>query len=252
MSETRGSRRDLGRDGLVLVLLGLAPVVIYAVLTLGFRTGLLGLGIVFGSFSWIVPFLLAGGVAALFGGALMLWGRTVFAGLVGVLVGVAAIGMGMGPTLLRQKAGTVPPIHDISTDTQNPPAFVAILPLREGAPNPAAYDPGQTAQQLEAYPDVKTLIIERPYAEAFPIVVKALRGEGLDLVATVPAEGRIEAVATTRWFGFKDDVVVRLIDAHGIATVVDIRSKSRIGRSDVGANAERIRAISERIVEASS
>jgi len=65
-----------------------------------------------------------------------------------------------------------------------------------------------------------------------------------------PAEGRIEATATTRWFGFKDDVVLRIVPAAGNGSRVDIRSVSRVGRSDVGTNARRIRAFLKMFTEA--
>jgi uncharacterized protein (DUF1499 family) len=70
-----------------------------------------------------------------------------------------------------------------------------------------------------------------------------MRAAGIRVVAIAPAEGRIEGVARTRWFGFEDDVVMRMRDAHGMAVVVDVRSKSRVGVSDVGANAERIERV---------
>ena len=69
---------------------------------------------------------------------------------------------------------------------------------------------------------------------------------GWEIVASDPAQGRIEATATTFWFGFKDDIVVRLA-AEGTGSRVDVRSLSRIGSSDVGANAQRIRAYLEKV-----
>jgi uncharacterized protein (DUF1499 family) len=65
-----------------------------------------------------------------------------------------------------------------------------------------------------------------------------------------PAEGRIEATATTRWFGFKDDVVIRIVPSAGNGSRVDIRSVSRVGLSDVGTNTRRIRAFLNKIAEA--
>ena len=59
-------------------------------------------------------------------------------------------------------------------------------------------------------------------------------------MAAVPAEGRLEATARTRWFGFRDDVVVR-VRPDGAGSRVDVRSVSRVGRSDLGTNARRIR-----------
>jgi uncharacterized protein (DUF1499 family) len=140
-----------------------------------------------------------------------------------------------------QKAQLVPPIHDITTDTEQPPQFQAVLPLRADAPNPAEYGGAEIAgQQRQGYPDIAPLALEQPSAEAFRRALEAARGMGWDIVAADSVAGRIEATATTAWFGFKDDVVVRITPA-GSGSRVDVRSVSRVGKSDVGANAERIR-----------
>lgn len=146
------------------------------------------------------------------------------------------------PRNLQAAARSVPPIHDISTDTENPPVFVAIAERRRGAPNPAAYaGPDVAAQQKKGYPDLGPLTLPVPPDRVFPAVEAAARRLGWEIVAVVPADGRLEATATTPWFGFKDDVVVRVVPAER-GSRVDVRSKSRIGRSDLGANAKRIRA----------
>lgn len=140
-----------------------------------------------------------------------------------------------------QTVRSLPFIHDITTDTENPPAFVAVLPLRADAANPPEY-PGEEVAQLqrEAYPDVQPLLTTLTPAEAFDRAEQVARVLGWEIVVTVPQEGRIEATDTTFWFGFKDDVVIR-VRPNADGSRVDIRSKSRVGRSDVGANAARIR-----------
>lgn len=143
------------------------------------------------------------------------------------------------PLYFLAQARSVPPIHDITTDTEKPPQFVAILPLRAGAANPPGYDPEVAEVQKGAYPQIRPLELAVPPAAAFARALAAAREMGWEVVAAEEREGRIEAVATTRWFGFKDDVVVRLTPAAGGARI-DVRSKSRVGRSDVGANAKRI------------
>ena len=146
------------------------------------------------------------------------------------------------PRNLQALARSVPSIHDISTDTDNPPAFVAIAERRRDAPNPAHYDgPEVAAQQKKAYPDLGPLTLPAPPARVLAAVEATARRLGWEIVAVVPAEGRLEATATTSWFAFKDDVVVRVTPA-GTGSRVDVRSKSRVGRSDLGANAKRIRA----------
>ena len=138
-------------------------------------------------------------------------------------------------------ARSVPPIHDITTDTQDPPQFVAILPLRAGAPNPHGYDGEEVAmQQKEAYPDIEPYRMNASAEDAFKKALTTAKEMGWEIVAAVPEAGHIEATATTFWYGFKDDVVVRVREDNG-DSVIDIRSKSRVGKSDVGANAERIR-----------
>jgi len=140
----------------------------------------------------------------------------------------------------KQTAIRVPPIHDITTDTENPPDFVAILPLRADAPNPAAYGgPEIAAQQRAGYPKLGPSVLPIPPAQAFERALAAARDMGWEIVASNPSEGRIEATDTTFWFGFKDDIVVRIRPTEG-GSRIDIRSVSRVGRSDVGTNAKRI------------
>ena len=115
------------------------------------------------------------------------------------------------------------------------------LPLRADAPNKAEYETAFTAQQLEAYPDIEPLRLQRAPEAAYGDAMAAVEDEGLELVASDPVAGRIEATATTAWFGFKDDVVIRVRPGDDGSSLVDVRSKSRMGMSDLGANAARIR-----------
>ncbi|HXO20106.1 MAG TPA: DUF1499 domain-containing protein [Thermoanaerobaculia bacterium] len=166
------------------------------------------------------------------------------AGSLGILAVAVVVGLAVAyvPWNTGRQAKKAPWIHDISTDLSDPPSFVAILPLRAGAPNPATYGgPEVAAAQRAAYPDVQPLQLDTPPAAAFARALAAARAMGWDVVAADPAAGRIEATATTLWFGFKDDVVVRVKPA-GTGSRVDVRSVSRVGKSDVGTNAKRIRA----------
>lgn len=142
---------------------------------------------------------------------------------------------------------SIPLIHDISTDTVDPPQFVDVLPLRADAANTAEYgrSQGMTPEELarltrEAYPDLMPVRLDVPPSEAFERALAAVNRLGWDLVAQVPAEGRIEATDTTFWFRFKDDIVIRIRQASG-GSVLDARSVSRVGLSDGGKNAERLR-----------
>lgn len=137
---------------------------------------------------------------------------------------------------------TVPPIHDITTDPDNPPAFVAVAPLRkaEGI-NPVAYEGAKIAeQQKRAYPDIAPLTVAVAPDAAFNEALDTAKRMGWTIVSSDPAAGRIEASDTSRWFGFTDDIVIR-VAGTGSGSRIDMRSSSRLGRSDFGVNAERIR-----------
>jgi uncharacterized protein (DUF1499 family) len=163
-------------------------------------------------------------------------GRSLF-GALAVVVALVTVAL---PLRWQQIARSVPPIHDITTDTANPPMFEAVVPLRKDARNSLEYSQEVARQQREAYPDIKPLVLEVPAAQVFDRAVRAARDAGWELVNTSAETWRIEATDTTTFFGFKDDIVVRLTPIGG-RTVVDVRSVSRVGRSDVGTNARRIR-----------
>ncbi|MBC7963995.1 MAG: DUF1499 domain-containing protein [Steroidobacteraceae bacterium] len=166
-----------------------------------------------------------------------MWKTAVVASLA-LAIGLAAFAI---PYSWKQTAGRLPKIHDISTDTSNPPRFVAVLPLRKDAPNPAEYGGAEiAAKQAHAYPELKTLSLNLPPEQAFGLALETAQRMGWNIVAAVPTEGRIEASDTTFWFGFTDDVVIR-VTPSGKTSLVDIRSVSRVGLSDVGTNARRIR-----------
>ncbi|MGZ5033630.1 MAG: DUF1499 domain-containing protein [Usitatibacter sp.] len=145
------------------------------------------------------------------------------------------------PLIAFSQAKSVPPIHDITTDYFDPPAFVALLAERNKAPNGSAYGgPEVAAAQQKAYPDIKSIMVKSSPADAIQRALDAARSLGWEVVSTDAPSGRIEATDTTAWFGFKDDIVVR-VRPEGTGSRIDVRSVSRVGRSDVGANAKRIR-----------
>jgi len=151
------------------------------------------------------------------------------------------------PMYWLQQARTLPPINDITTDPDDPPEFVAIAPLRADAPVSAAYGGKATADaQRAGYPDIAPIDLSRPPAAAFDDALALARAMGWTIVASDARTGRIEATATTAWFGFRDDVVIRVTPRSG-GSRVDIRSHSRVGRGDLGANARRIRDFSARL-----
>lgn len=165
-------------------------------------------------------------------------GSTLLLGALGIVIGLVTAWI---PWSWKQRAERVPPIHDISTDLSDPPAFEAILPLRADAPNPSEYGGDSIAlQQQEGYPDLAPLTLDSPPEAVFLRALDAAREMGWEIVESDPDRGRIEATATTAWFGFKDDVVVRIRPEQGGGSRLDVRSVSRVGRSDVGTNARRI------------
>ncbi len=136
--------------------------------------------------------------------------------------------------------GDLPPIHDITTDTVDPPVFAAAQERRGAGDNSLEIVPETIEQQRRAYPDLETLVIDMPIDDAFDRAL-AVAGElGWEVYRQDRAAGVIEAVDTTAIMAFRDDVVIRL-RSNADGTLVDLRSVSRVGIGDLGANAKRIR-----------
>lgn len=157
--------------------------------------------------------------------------------LIGLIV---AGGLILFLALQLKDAPNLPAIHDITTDTANPPTFVALLSAREASPNGAAYDFDARDEQLAAYPEILPLYIKGAnVADATALAENQARIMGWEIAAVEPELGRIEATDTTFWFGYKDDIIIRVTPEQDGATV-NIRSVSRVGIGDLGANAKRI------------
>ncbi len=202
-----------------------------------------------------------------FGILLFVW--SAYAAIAGIVVGIVSllirkvraqwagtlsisliVSVAVASTVLfwAERARSVPEINDISTDTDNPPAFSALLPLRAKTPSKGSY-PGKAfaEQQHQAYPNVKPLELPLPPEAAFSRARDAALDLGWDIVSADPPAGRLEATDSTFWFGFTDDIVVRITPTAS-GSRIDVRSASRVGRSDLGANAKRVRAFLERLV----
>jgi fatty-acyl-CoA synthase len=181
--------------------------------------------------------------------------------LVALLIPAAALGY-LG--WVRGQSEDIPPIHDISTRPADPPGFSPALMAQRALSedvNPvvdltvpmarlekyqgprfadmADQSLGQVA--AEAYPDIKPLTTPATPSATFAAVLAEAEAQGWTIVSQDPAAFTLSATATTFWFGFKDDVAVR-VRAEGAGSVVDMRSTSRVGLSDLGANAARIEA----------
>jgi uncharacterized protein (DUF1499 family) len=185
---------------------------------------------------------LIGAVAARPGGKQ----RGLLLALLGLAISIAAFGW---PATMQYRKQHSPLIHDITTDTGNPPKFVAVLPLRAGAANPPEYEgPEVAVQQRKAYLQLTPLDSKDSPERLFSRSLATARDMGWTIIAAVPAEGRIEATDTTLVYGFKDDVVIRVTPtANG--SRVDIRSESRIGKSDMGTNARRVAAFLKKLAK---
>lgn len=217
-----------------------------------YRTEVLPLGASLQTMRWAAMVAIGGAVAAVVAMLLSVSapvpargrGVTALALLVNAMVAAP-------PLFMYWQAQQLPKIHDISTDTANPPTFEAVLPLRKGARNAVAYPPGTAAEQRKGYPDIGPLTLPLAPQVAFERALQAAQQMGWDVVAAAPEALRIEATDTTLLFGFKDDVVVRIApQAQG--SVVDVRSLSRVGGSDFGTNAKRVRAYLGRLADSAS
>ncbi len=160
--------------------------------------------------------------------------------LTGLLIGLALFGTAI--IAARPWAG-YPQINDITTNPGDPPEFVAALAIGANRDRDMMY-PGEefARQQLDGYPDLAPILVDRPPAQVFAEVERAAAELGWDVTRSDPENGAIEAIDVTALFRFVDDIVVRIRARDG-GSVVDVRSKSRDGRGDLGANAARIREL---------
>lgn len=230
----------LARLGFVLACVA---VVLAVGAGLGNRFGFWGFRAGFEALGWIVYVGAAAAVMSLVGAALV-WKESRGAAslaLIGLILGAAVAWIPyQGQKALR--AG--PRLSDYTTDTVNPPAYVAALAARKAAKarNTTDYSPKKAEIQAKTFPDLKPILLAIPPDAAFDKALATIKAAGLEILAADKAAGRIEAVATTFWFGFKDDVVVRVMAAPG-GSRVDIRSSSRIGGREAGTNPARIRRL---------
>ena len=221
-----------------------AAVVLLALGPIGWRAGWWHFRF---AFQTLMPWAAYCGIAALTVSALaLLLGRSRIewrGGAVAIVAFVVGLLIAYVPWHYDRLRQTVPPIHDITTDPDNPPAFAAVLAVRTAdGGNPVAYEGAKIAeQQRQAYPDIAPLSLALPREAAFTRALDAAQRMGWTIVAADNTAGRIEASDRSRWFGFTDDIIIR-ITPEGSSSRVDVRSSSRLGRSDFGVNAARVRA----------
>lgn len=218
--------------GFVPILLGLVSLALLAVSVWGYRAGGWPWPKAYDLAGWGVWIALAGVIVALaaLAGAIRNSNGAIIA-LIGLILSLPVAGLGVA---FEIAARTTPPINDISTDTEDPPVFWFTA-------TPTDYPAQNAAPQRSAYPDVRSLNLSIPIDDAFAKALALVETRGWEVLSADPAENQIEAIARSRVFGFQDEVAVRVIETEG-GTRIDMRSRSRLGQIDRGANARRIEA----------
>ncbi len=227
----------LGIAGAVALAAGPLAIQLGAVVAfVGFR--IFGLGLLLGLLALVV-------------GAFGLWRTRAAAGRPGRER--AAVGAGLGLAILAiviVGAGSglrAPPINDITTDLDDPPVFVVAREFEVNKGRDLSHAGEElAAQQREGYPDLAPIGVGAPPDAAFARALEVAEELGWEITSREPSTGVFEAVSVTRAFRFVDDIAVRVRRAAG-GSVIDVRSKSRDGRGDLGANAARIRAFRDTV-----
>ena len=251
-------RRWVNRLNWVFIVL--APLV-FVLAAIGYKLGMFDLGFAFGVLNQkIGPLILiicgALGIFSLLGAFLIAPRKGILPGILGVAIMLGALGK-LNATK-KKVIEELPFIHDVTTDTQNPPVFGEVimaeraqvegvntadyigkkaLVFKDGKP---AGEELVSAQQNQAFPQIRPLVLSQGKDVVFGEVLATAKSMGWKIKEENLEAGRIDATDTTFWYGFEDDVTIRLADGNGGGTIVDIRSLSRIGQSDMGKNAARI------------
>lgn len=168
----------------------------------------------------------------------------------GIAIGLALLA---GPAWYLPDLLAQPKINDITTDLQSPPRFGKISAVRGRDANPVSYSGDKTAGlQIQAYPDIRPMVLERSAEETFDLAHDAVTKLDWEIISERRPQGdqtgRIEAVSRTLVMGYPDDVVIRVSAGTGEAKI-DVRSASRYGEHDFGANAKRIRRLFTKVKE---
>ncbi|MEX5516892.1 DUF1499 domain-containing protein [Pseudophaeobacter sp. 1A09344] len=218
--------------GFVPILLGLVSIALLAVSVWGYRAGGWPWPKAYDLAGWGVWIALAGVIVALtaLAGAFRKSNGAIIA-LIGLILSLPVAGLGVA---FEIAARTTPPINDISTDTEDPPVFWFTA-------TPTDYPAENAAPQRSAYPDVRPVNLSIPIDDAFAKALTLVETRGWAVLSADPAENQIEAIARSRVFGFEDEVAVRVTETE-TGTRIDMRSRSRLGQIDRGANARRIEA----------
>jgi uncharacterized protein (DUF1499 family) len=166
----------------------------------------------------------------------------------GMRLALAGLAVGLGLMLIVVAAANpgrrLPPINDITTDLDNPPAFASAIVVPAYVGRNMNYPPEFVEQVREAYPDLIPIRLSSAPRQSFERALATAEQLGWTISANSPERLVFDAEHETRLFHFIDDVTVRVV-ADGSGSRIDVRSKSREGQGDLGANAARIRRFSE-------
>lgn len=234
--------RFLGYAGFVLAL---AALLLLAAGPVGWRAGWWSYQI---AFTTLMPDAFYAGVAAIAVSALALIaavvGRTrrgAVAAALGLMIGGVTVYF---PWQASESSGVYPRMHDITTDFANPPSFefAAAARTAEHGSSTAYPGPDVAALQQKFYPGIEPAMLDMPAAQAFARVLTVVNAKGWTIVEADPSRGVINAYDRSFWFGFVDDIAIRITATEDDDSRVDIRSGARQGRGDRGVNAARVRA----------
>ncbi len=261
----RALRRWINR--LTWAFIILAPLV-FAVAAIGYKLGLFDLSFAFGALNQKIGplmLLLCGvfGLTSLVLAFIVKPRRGVVAGVLGLVIMAGALVKLTG----TKKAVYVdlPFIHDVTTDTQDPPVFGSIVMSERakiagvnttdyiGKMAPIFKDKKPSGEtlvsvlQTKAFPAIRPLVLSDTKDVVFGEALATAKAMGWEIKEDDSASGRIDATDTTFWYGFDDDITIRLRDGKGGGTIVDVRSISRVGGSDMGKNADRVTEFLDRL-----
>lgn len=247
------------------LVLAIAPAVVILAGALGTKFGLWSWKLGFGAvmfrgpvtgLGWAPALALLGVAVSLLSVIVSFWTGSWRRSLAALLVSIATIGAFM---FIGGQARKAPPIHDVATNWNQPLMFSpAVMKARGAEANPVEANPvaasgpmaGKRIADVNAQtcPTATPIVVDAPVEQAYARTRAALLREGLEIVTDEPATGRLEAVATSFWYGFKDDIVARVLpQANGAR--IDLRSVSRVGMSDLGVNCDRVTRLATAVRE---
>jgi uncharacterized protein (DUF1499 family) len=234
------------------LLLGVAAVLLLAAGPFGWRFGWWSFRL---AFTTLMPYAFYCGLAAIVVSVIAIAGSlgrrargSVTGAVLGLVLGAVAAYF---PWHASEMRGVYPPMHDVTTDAANPPSFDFAAGMRVAEHGAGvAYPSDAAAMQQKYYPGIEPALLDMPPAQAFDRALAVVKAKGWTIVKSDPEAGIIDAYDRSFWFGFADDVAIRVTPANN-GSRIDIRSGSRQGRGDFGVNAARVRGFLAALKEGS-